>query len=175
MLDLLAADPVRRRFGFADNDLETITGWVEQAGVRWAFDEQHRAPYGLDGYVQNTWRFGLDRVLAGVAMSDDAGRRLAIGTTLPLDDVGSAPASTSPAGSPSCLDRLQRGHRPARPAATPSTTGSTPSARASTRSPTVARGDEWQTGQVQRELTALAGDAAAPAAPSSCGSPTCAR
>ena len=99
MLDLLAAEPVRRRFGFAENDLETITRWVEQAGVRWAYDEQHRAPYGLDGYVQNTWRFGLDRILAGVAMSDDADRWF--GTTLPLDDVGSRPASTSPAGWPS--------------------------------------------------------------------------
>ena len=28
-------------------------------------------PYGVD-FVQNTWRFGLDRVLAGVAMSDDS-------------------------------------------------------------------------------------------------------
>ena len=88
VLDLVAADPVRRRFGFADDDLETITGWVEQAGVRWAYDEQHRAPYGLDGYVQNTWRFGLDRVLAGVAMSDDA-QAAWHRHHLPLDDVGS--------------------------------------------------------------------------------------
>ncbi len=81
VLDLIGSEPVRRRFGFAESDLETITRWVEQAGVRWSYDEQHRAPYGLDGYVQNTWRFGLDRVLAGVAMSDDAERW--IGTTLP--------------------------------------------------------------------------------------------
>ena len=37
--------------------------------------------------MQNTWRFGLDRVLSGVAMSDDS--RAWLGTTLPLDDVGS--------------------------------------------------------------------------------------
>ena len=86
------ARPGRQRSGAAPvrahrDDLETITGWVEQAGVRWAFDADHRAPYGLEGFVQNTWQFGLDRVLAGVAMSDDAERW--IGTTLPLDDVGS--------------------------------------------------------------------------------------
>ena len=45
------------------------------------------APYGLDQFLQNTWRFGIDRVLSGVAMSDDS--RAWIGTTLPLDDVGS--------------------------------------------------------------------------------------
>ncbi len=43
ILDLLASDPVRRRFSFTENDLETITGWVENAGIRWAFDEHHRA------------------------------------------------------------------------------------------------------------------------------------
>ena len=36
--------------------------------------------------VQNTWRFGLDRIL-GVAMSDDSPAWL--DTTLPLDDVSS--------------------------------------------------------------------------------------
>ena len=160
VLDLVAADPVRRRFGLADNDLETITGWVEQAGVRWAYDEQHRAPYGLDGYVQNTWRFGLDRVLAGVAMSDDARADGPgwIGTTLPLDDVGST--SIELAGRlAELLDRLQ--------AVTDRLSGSHPvdhwldTLRQGLDALTsVARGDEWQTGQVQRELAALAGDAA---------------
>jgi len=85
--DLMAAEPVRRRFGFTESDLESVDAWVEEAGIRWAFDEQHRDEYGLAAYLQNTWRFGLDRILAGVAVSDDAQRWF--GTTLPLDDVGS--------------------------------------------------------------------------------------
>ena len=131
VLDLLAAEPVRRRFGFAENDLETITDWVEQAGIRWSFDEQHRSPYGLADYVQNTWRFGLDRVLAGVAMSDDAERWF--GTTLPLDDVGQHQhRPRRPAR------RVRRpaaaGHRPAHRRATRSSTGWTRCATASSRS-----------------------------------------
>jgi exodeoxyribonuclease V gamma subunit len=59
---------------------------VRQANIRWGFDRDHRKPYGVD-FVQNTWRFGIDRVLAGVAMSDDS--RGWIDTTLPLDDVSS--------------------------------------------------------------------------------------
>ena len=156
VLDLIAAEPVRRRFGFAENDLETIAQWVEQAGVRWSYDEQHRSPYGLEGYVQNTWRFGLDRVLAGVAMSDDAERW--IGTTLPLDDVGST--SIELAGRlAELVDRLQH--------VTDQLTGSHPvghwldTLREGIESLTaVARGDEWQTGQVQRELGGLSDDAA---------------
>ena len=156
VLDLIAAEPVRRRFGFAENDLETIAQWVEQAGVRWSYDEAHRSPYGLEGYVQNTWRFGLDRVLAGVAMSDDAERW--IGTTLPLDDVGST--SIELAGRlAELVDRLQH--------VTDQLTGSHPvghwldTLREGIESLTaVARGDEWQTGQVQRELGGLSDDAA---------------
>ena len=86
VLNLAQAAPVRARFGFTDDDLEDITRWVRQANIRWGFDREHRKPYGVD-FVQNTWRFGIDRVLAGVAMSDDS--HAWIDTTLPLDDVSS--------------------------------------------------------------------------------------
>jgi uncharacterized repeat protein (TIGR01451 family) len=71
VLDLLASDPVRRRFGFSEDHLETITRWVTRAGIRWAWDQNGRDRYGLAAFQQNTWRFGVDRVLSGVALSDD--------------------------------------------------------------------------------------------------------
>ena len=86
VLNLAQAAPVRARFGFSDDDLEAITRWVREANIRWGFDREHRRPYGVD-FVHNTWRFGIDRVLAGVAMSDDS--HAWIDATLPLDDVGS--------------------------------------------------------------------------------------
>jgi exodeoxyribonuclease V gamma subunit len=87
VLNLAAAAPVRARFTFTDDDLDIITDWVRESGIRWSFDKQHRKPYGLDDIVPNTWRFGLDRILTGVAMSDDS--QAWLGTALPLDDVGS--------------------------------------------------------------------------------------
>ncbi len=87
VLSLAQAPPVRARFGFTDDDLDTITTWVRESGIRWSFDSPHRRPYGLDQIVPNTWRFGLDRILIGVAMSDDS--QAWLGTALPLDDVGS--------------------------------------------------------------------------------------
>src|SRR5581483_3580713 len=87
VLDLAQSPPVRARFGFSDDDLDVITDWVRNANIRWGFDQQHRQPYGLDHIVHNTWRFGLDRILTGVAMSDDS--RAWLDTALPLDDVGS--------------------------------------------------------------------------------------
>lgn len=87
VLNLAHAAPVRARFGFTDDDLDTITDWVRQSNIRWGFDPAHRQPYGLDHFVHNTWRFGLDRILTGVAMSDDS--QAWLDTALPLDDVGS--------------------------------------------------------------------------------------
>lgn len=83
----LPRSPVRARFGFTDDDLDAITDWVREANVRWGFDKDHRAPYGLNHILHNTWRFGLDRILIGVAMSDDS--QAWLDTALPLDDVGS--------------------------------------------------------------------------------------
>jgi len=87
VLNLAQSPPVRARFGFTDDDLDTIAQWVRQSGIRWGFDAAHRGPYRLDHVAQNTWRFGMDRILTGVAMSDDA--HAWIDTALPLDDVGS--------------------------------------------------------------------------------------
>ncbi len=86
VLNLAESAPVRMRFGFTDDDLDAITAWVREANIRWGFDPEHRAPYGVD-FLHNTWRFGIDRVLAGVAMSEDSHSWL--GATLPLDDVSS--------------------------------------------------------------------------------------
>ncbi|WP_168582748.1 exodeoxyribonuclease V subunit gamma [Gephyromycinifex aptenodytis] len=88
VLDLAASSPVRARFGFDDGDLEQVGRWVEEAAIRWGLDAEHRSRFKLQGYPQNTWRFGLDRLLLGVAMSEEEHRT--IGTALPIDDIASA-------------------------------------------------------------------------------------
>ncbi|MBX7432245.1 exodeoxyribonuclease V subunit gamma [Mycobacterium sp. Y57] len=87
VLNLAEAPPVRARFRFTDDDLDAVTAWVREANIRWGFDKSHREPYGLGEFIHNTWRFGVDRILAGVAMSEDS--QAWLDTTLPLDDVGS--------------------------------------------------------------------------------------
>ncbi len=148
VLDLAHAEPVRRRFGFRDDDLQQLTDWVRTAGVRWAFDAEHRAEYGLSSYVANTWRFGLDRLLAGVAMSEDTGTWL--DRTLPIDDVGSGQVELA-GRLTEYVDRLR--------SVTDRLVGSHPlehwlevlgeGVDALTAVPS---SESWQTGQVQREL-----------------------
>ena len=148
VLDLAHTEPVRGRFGFSDDDLQQLTSWVQEAGVRWAFDAEHRADFGLEGFVQNTWQFGLDRLLAGVAMSDDSGSWL--DRTLPLDDVGSGQVDLV-GRLAEYVDRLR--------AVTDDLVGARPLdhwldtlATGIAALTSVPPSEAWQSGQVQREL-----------------------
>ncbi|MGI8592867.1 MAG: exodeoxyribonuclease V subunit gamma [Solirubrobacteraceae bacterium] len=87
VLDLADREPVRRRFRLDDDDLSRMQDWVADSGIRWGLDAAHRAPFKLDALSAGTWRAGIDRVLMGVAMTEDE-RRLFAGV-LPLDDVES--------------------------------------------------------------------------------------
>jgi exodeoxyribonuclease V gamma subunit len=98
VLDFAAAGPVRRRFGFDEDDLGRLTEWVSEAQVRWGLDAAHRAAFKLEAFNQNTWEAGLDRLLLGVAMAEgpaggDATGQAGsgwVGLALPLDDVDSS-------------------------------------------------------------------------------------
>ncbi|WP_098956353.1 exodeoxyribonuclease V subunit gamma [Pseudonocardia sp. N23] len=92
VLDLAGTEPVRRRFRFDDDALDRLRELVVGAGVRWGLDAEHRGPFALGGFPQNTWSAGLDRLLLGVAM-DEADRQF-LDTALPLDDVGSSDVDT---------------------------------------------------------------------------------
>jgi exodeoxyribonuclease V gamma subunit len=157
VLDLLASDPVRRRFGFSEDHLETISRWVTRSGVRWAWDATGRERYGLAAFHQNTWRFGLDRVLTGVALSDDS--HLWLGPTLPLDDVSTTDIALA-GRLAEAVDRLE--------VLTARLSGSHPIEHwlevlreAVDQLTDVPRGEEWQVAQVHRELATLVGATAA--------------
>jgi exodeoxyribonuclease V gamma subunit len=87
LLDLADREPVRQRFGFDDDEVTRMHDWVVASGIRWGLDAAHREPFKLDVLPVGTWRSGLDRILLGVAMTEED-RRL-VGGVLPLDDVES--------------------------------------------------------------------------------------
>ncbi|MEJ7891756.1 MAG: exodeoxyribonuclease V subunit gamma [Solirubrobacteraceae bacterium] len=87
VLDLADREPVRRRFRLDDDALARLQGWIADSGIRWGLDQRHRKRYRLENIDTGTWRFGIDRLLAGVTMTEDE-RRLIHGV-LPLDDVDS--------------------------------------------------------------------------------------
>ena len=68
VVDLLALDPVRMRFDIAPDQLPRVRRWVAEAGIRWGADGAQRAEHGQPACDDNTWRFGLDRLLLGYAI-----------------------------------------------------------------------------------------------------------
>ncbi|HET7477467.1 MAG TPA: exodeoxyribonuclease V subunit gamma [Dermatophilaceae bacterium] len=156
VLDLAATPPVRHRFGFGDDDLTTMAGWAGQAGVRWGLNESLRTAYRLQGFPQNTWRAGLDRLLVGVAMSE--GEAL-VGEVLPLDDVPSASVDVAGrfaellARLESCVESLT--------AATRLDEWLRELQDGVNSLGSAAAQDAWQVVQFERELAAVAADARA--------------
>lgn len=87
ILDLAAAEPVRRACGFDDDDLERIREWAVEAGARWGIGRRQRAAFGLGDFEQNTVNAAVDRILLGVTADESSQDWL--GRVLPLDDVDS--------------------------------------------------------------------------------------
>ncbi len=87
VLEFAMSEPVRRRFGFDDDDLDRLEDWVRAAQIRWGLDGAARAEFGLGDLACNTWQDGVDRILAGVAMADEDQRTIA--GLVPVDSVES--------------------------------------------------------------------------------------
>ncbi|WP_119153033.1 exodeoxyribonuclease V subunit gamma [Caldimonas tepidiphila] len=66
--DLLDVPAVAARFGVHEDELPRLSQWMAGAGVRWGLHREHRADLGLAACgEQNTWAFGLRRMLLGYA------------------------------------------------------------------------------------------------------------
>jgi len=71
VLDILESEPVRMKLGLAEGDLGRIRQWVVDSGIRWGIDAEDRARLGLPARDENTWRFGLRRLVLGTALEDE--------------------------------------------------------------------------------------------------------
>ncbi|PKO61230.1 MAG: exodeoxyribonuclease V subunit gamma [Betaproteobacteria bacterium HGW-Betaproteobacteria-18] len=87
-LGLFEVAAVRQRFGLGEADVAQLHDWLALAGVRWGLDASHRmawgVPDGVAGLDQNTWAFGLRRLLLGYAVGAGA----PWGATLPQAALG---------------------------------------------------------------------------------------
>ncbi len=70
ILDLLEVPALRNRFDLAEDDLPTLRRWIEGAGIRWGLDGAQKRSLDLPALEQNSWRFGLRRMLLGYAVGD---------------------------------------------------------------------------------------------------------
>lgn len=74
VMDLLETPAIARRFNLDDNDLATLTARINEAGIRFELDgAAKRANWDLPSTDQNTWAFGLRRLMAGYALENRQG------------------------------------------------------------------------------------------------------
>ncbi|MCK0153134.1 exodeoxyribonuclease V subunit gamma [Alcanivorax sp. S6407] len=70
ILDLLDVPAVRQRFGIEESDLPQLASWIDQARIRWGLNSAQRHTLDVPGFEQNSWGFGLKRMLAGYLMGE---------------------------------------------------------------------------------------------------------
>jgi exodeoxyribonuclease V gamma subunit len=90
VLSLLEIAEIKAKFGLNRADAELIGRWVADTGIRWGIDGEGRRRLGLPAIEENTWREGLNRLLAGYAMPGREGKL--INGILPYDLEGSETA-----------------------------------------------------------------------------------
>ena len=87
LLELAGMPAVARRFGFTENELESLTGGVERSGIRWGIDGTQRRRFGMEKFGDGTVAAGRDRILLGALGEEDGNEWL--GDALPMDGIDS--------------------------------------------------------------------------------------
>jgi len=76
-LSLFEVSAVRTKFQMTEADVQTLKDWLQDAAVRWGLDPTHRQKWGvpssLPNAAQNTWAYGLQRLLLGYAAGQAEG------------------------------------------------------------------------------------------------------
>ena len=83
VIDWLAREPARARFGLEPDAVEEVAEWAARAGIRFGLDADHRASLGLAADPAHTWTEGLARLTlshavgtTGAAYQDLAAERI---------------------------------------------------------------------------------------------------
>jgi len=85
VLDLLEVPALRDRFGIAEDQLPLLHRWISAANIRWGLHAEQRSSLDLpEALEQNSWLFGLRRMLLGYAV----GSGEAWAGIEPMDEIG---------------------------------------------------------------------------------------
>ncbi|MCY7293965.1 exodeoxyribonuclease V subunit gamma [Alteromonas sp. a30] len=70
VLEIFAVPDVLTRFQVEESELPILHHWLREAGVRWGMSGEDKQRWDLPSESQNTWLFGLRRLLSGYAMGN---------------------------------------------------------------------------------------------------------
>ncbi|MEJ8824308.1 exodeoxyribonuclease V subunit gamma [Variovorax humicola] len=90
VLDWLEVPALRARFGIDESQVPLLHRWISAANIRWGLHAAQRQTLDLPGALaQNSWDFGLQRMLLGYAV----GASDAWAGVEPLDEIGGLDAA----------------------------------------------------------------------------------
>ncbi|MBF0099396.1 MAG: exodeoxyribonuclease V subunit gamma [Desulfobacterales bacterium] len=68
VINVLEYKWIHKKFDLNENDIERIKSWVQDTQIAWGIDGHYRKNLDLPEYFENSWFFGLERMLLGYAM-----------------------------------------------------------------------------------------------------------
>ncbi|MBU2510278.1 exodeoxyribonuclease V subunit gamma [bacterium] len=68
VLDILESRAIRNKFDFEEADIASIRFWVKESGIRWGVNEGYKKGLDLPEVTENSWEFGIRRLLLGIAL-----------------------------------------------------------------------------------------------------------
>ena len=86
IIDILENKVVRNKFEIEKDNLNLIKKWLEEAGIRWGLDSEYHSKYGEVDFEENSWQFGLKRMLLGYAFRNEDEDRF-FKDILPYDEI----------------------------------------------------------------------------------------
>jgi exodeoxyribonuclease V gamma subunit len=90
VLELLALEPVRRRFAIGEDDFSRVERWLTDLQVHWGIDDSYRAaaPWNYPAGIEaGTWRIAIDRLINGILVQSPEDRETLTGV-VGYDDIG---------------------------------------------------------------------------------------
>lgn len=88
LLELLETPAILARFELTEDEFLLAKQWVEESGIRWGLNSSTGQEFDLPETMQNTWQFGIERMLLGYAMPESAGLfESTSGTLAPYNEV----------------------------------------------------------------------------------------
>ncbi|MEO8010773.1 MAG: exodeoxyribonuclease V subunit gamma, partial [Dokdonella sp.] len=73
VVDLLDVPQIARRLNLGIDDVDVITGWLQNSRVAWGLDGAFRARFNVPPIPQHTFSWAMDRMLAGYVMGQPDG------------------------------------------------------------------------------------------------------
>jgi len=74
-LSLFEVDATCKKFELSSDEVTQLKDWCVGSGIRWGLDAKHRVQHGMDTGLsdleQNTWAFGIRRLILGYALGQN--------------------------------------------------------------------------------------------------------